>query len=130
MTARTLSTEQGRLTMAPPTKGTAVVYCRVSTKGQEEDGTSLDSQADACVKHAEALGYTVGRVTREVYTGAELWDRLKLAQDRADMKAGQFQALIVYAIDRLTRDPIHLAIIAEECDRAGVALEFVTEPLD
>ena len=111
-------------------KGAAIIYCRVSTKGQEEDGTSLDSQEQACCHAAEQQGYTVGRVTREVYTGADLWDRPKLAQDRADLKAGQFQALIVYAIDRLSRNPVHLAIIAEECERAGVALEFVSEPLD
>ncbi len=108
----------------------AIIYCRVSTKGQEDDGTSLDSQELACRQFAEARGYIIGRVTREVYTGAELWDRPKLAQDRADLKAGAFNALIVYAIDRLSRDPIHLAIVAEECERAGAVLEFVTEPLD
>ena len=37
---------------------------------------------------------------------------------------------MVYATDRLARDPIHLAIIAEECDRAGAELIFVSEPLD
>jgi site-specific DNA recombinase len=50
----------------------AVVYCRVSTRNQKEEGSSLESQADACVKHAESLGYTIGRVTKEVYSGAEL----------------------------------------------------------
>src|SRR5579872_2207398 len=109
---------------------TALVYCRVSTKGQEENGTSLDSQETACVKHAEQLGFTIGRVTREVYSGGELYNRPKLAQDRADIRAGQFQALITYALDRLSRDPIHLEILAEECARAGCELIFVTEPLD
>lgn len=108
----------------------AIIYCRVSTKGQEDDGTSLDSQELACRQLAAARGYAVAGVTREVYTGAELWDRPKLAQVRADLKGGTFHAIIVYAIDRLSRDPIHLAIVAEECERAGVALEFVTEPLD
>jgi site-specific DNA recombinase len=110
--------------------GQALVYCRVSTGKQKEEGTSLDSQADACVLHVETLGYTVGRVTKEVYSGAELWDRPLLARDRADLKAGQFQALVAYSTDRLSRDPIHLAIIADECARAGVELFFVTEPLD
>jgi site-specific DNA recombinase len=109
---------------------TAIVYCRVSTAKQEEDGTSLQSQATACSKHADSLGYSVLRVTQEVYTGAELWDRPKLAHDRADIKAGKCHALIAYATDRLSRDPIHLAIIAEECERAGAELIFVTEPLD
>lgn len=102
----------------------------MSTKGQEDEGTSLESQAAAGVKHAESLGYTIGRITKEVYTGTELWDRPLLARDRADLKAGTFQALIAYATDRLSRDPIHLAIVAEECERAGAELVFVTEPLD
>jgi site-specific DNA recombinase len=108
----------------------ALVYCRVSTRNQEQEVTSLESQEAACVKHAESLGYEVGRLTREVYSGAELWDRPQLSKDRADLKAGHFQALIAYATDRLSRDPIHLAIIADECNRAGVELVFVSEPLD
>src|SRR5690348_8235802 len=108
----------------------AIVYCRVSTRGQEQEGTSLDSQEAACVKRAGELGYVVGRITREVYSGGELYDRPKLSQDRADIKAGRFQALIVYAVDRLSRDPIHLAIIADDCEYAGCALHFVSEPLD
>lgn len=107
----------------------ALVYCRVSTKGQEE-GTSLDSQARACIKHAESLGYGVLRVTKEVFSGAELWDRPQLARDRTEMKAGKVQALICYSTDRLSRNPIHLSIIAEECERYGVELVFVTEPMD
>lgn len=107
-----------------------MVYCRVSTKGQEQDGTSLDSQETACCAHAKKLGYSVGRVTREVYSGAELYDRPKLSQDRADIRAGKFQALIVYALDRLSRDPIHVEILAEECVRAGCELIFVSGPLD
>ena len=35
----------------------AVLYCRVSTRHQAEEGTSLDSQRDACLKHAEEKGY-------------------------------------------------------------------------
>jgi hypothetical protein len=30
----------------------AAVYCRVSTGAQREDGTSLDTQRDACLTHA------------------------------------------------------------------------------
>src|SRR5437868_5779200 len=93
----------------------ALVYCRVSTQKQEDEGTSLDSQAAACVAHAEKLGYRVARVTKEVYSGAELFDRPKLALDRADIRAGMFQAVVVYAIDRFSRNVAHLAILSEEC---------------
>ena len=39
-------------------------------------------------------------------------------------------ALVAYAVDRLGRDPIHVGIIGQECDRWGCALIFVSEPLD
>jgi site-specific DNA recombinase len=110
--------------------GVALVYARVSTTKQGEEGTSLDSQASACIAHAEKLGYQVGRVTKEVYSGAELFDRPLLSRDRADIRAGVFQAVIVYAIDRLSRQIGHLAIISEECERADAKLIFVMEDLD
>lgn len=107
-----------------------LIYCRVSTPKQGEEGTSLDSQADACSRYAEKLGYRVSRVTKEVYSGAELFDRPLLSRDRADIRARMFQAVIVYAIDRLSRDIAHLAILSDEIERAGAKLIFVTEDLD
>jgi site-specific DNA recombinase len=111
-------------------KGCALIYCRVSTQKQEDQGTSLDSQAAACIAHAEKLGYSVARVSKEVYSGAELFDRPQLSRDRMDIRAGAFQAVIVYAIDRLSRDIAHLAILSDEIERAGAKLIFVTEELD
>jgi DNA invertase Pin-like site-specific DNA recombinase len=110
------------------TKG-AIVYARISTAAQE-DNTSLDTQTEACLKLAKAQGVAVSKVYREVYTGAELYDRPRLSEARAEIKSGKYSHLIVYAIDRLSRDPIHLMIVAMECDRAGVELVFVSEPLD
>jgi site-specific DNA recombinase len=106
----------------------ALIYCRVSGKSQEN--TSLESQEAACVKHAEALGYQVGCTIKEAYTGAELWDRPKLSEVRADIRTGRYGALIVYSTDRLSRDPVHLAIIADDCERGHCELLFVTETFE
>jgi site-specific DNA recombinase len=35
------------------------IYCRVSTEGQEQDGTSLQTQLEACRKYCEARRYEV-----------------------------------------------------------------------
>lgn len=107
----------------------AVIYARVSTEKQENN-TSLDSQVSACVKHAESLGYSIGEIVRETHTGGELWQRDKLSRIREEIKAGQYQALICYATDRLARDPIHIGIVAENCERAEAELIFVSEPID
>jgi hypothetical protein len=114
----------------PRHQRSAVMYCCVSTRAQEDQGSSLEPQSAEGVKHAGLLGHTVGSTTNKVYTGTELWDRPLLSRDRADLRAGTFQTLIAQATDRLSRDPIHLAIVAEECERAGAELIFVTEPLD
>ncbi|HEX7312446.1 MAG TPA: recombinase family protein [Pyrinomonadaceae bacterium] len=109
--------------------GQAVVYCRVSTDKQEENGTSLESQAAAGVKHAESLGYTA-HVVKEQHTGRELWERPKLSEVRAELRAGKYQALVIHSLDRLSRKNVHRAIIADECDRANVTLISVTEDID
>ena len=105
---------------------TALIYCRISTKGLAK-GTSLKSQRAACAAHAVKLGYAVARVTEEVFSGAELFARPKLTRDRTDIRSGRFKAVIVYSVDRLTRNAAHLLIFSDECERAGCRLIFVTE---
>jgi len=50
--------------VASSTNKQAVVYCRVSTRRQEDEGTSLQTQEEACIRHAQELGYSVAHVTR------------------------------------------------------------------
>ena len=45
----------------PPHKH-AVIYCRVSSKSQEEEGHGLESQETRCREHARLKGYTVEAV--------------------------------------------------------------------
>ncbi len=109
----------------------AAIYCRVSTKGQKEEGSSLESQREACLRLANDRGYGVSgeHIFEEDWTGASL-DRPRLNQVRSLMRQKTIDALICYATDRLARNPIHIAIIAEECDKKGIDLIFVAEPLD
>src|SRR4051794_15043185 len=109
----------------------AAVYCRISGMDDERTG-SLESQAEGAIALAKQLGYSVAPedVIHERFTGAELYDRPKLAELRAAIKAGKFKALVCHSTDRLSRKPVHLMILAEECQRHGCELLFVTEPLD
>lgn len=107
----------------------AVVYCRVSTRVQADEGSSLGSQEQSCRALAQQRGFEVGQVLREDWPGDSL-DRPELAHLRHLVRAGEVDAVLCHATDRLARNPIHLAIVAEECEKAGVDLLFVTEPLD
>ncbi|MDP9375118.1 MAG: recombinase family protein [Chloroflexota bacterium] len=109
----------------------ATIYCRVSTDHQERN-TSLASQEEACRQFAREHGYLVAEehVHREIHSGAELWERPHLTRVRETIKAGEVDALIAYAVDRLSREQAHLYILDDECDRAGADLLFVTEQFD
>ena len=110
---------------------TAAVYCRVSTKKQKDEGSSLGSQAKACLALAKAEGYEVpeGYLCQEDWPGTEL-ARPELDRVRELVRQRLIQALIVYSTDRLARNPIHVGLIAEESQKNGVRLVFVSEPLD
>jgi site-specific DNA recombinase len=116
----------------PPMRHRAAIYCRVSTVGQEADGTSLVTQEAHCRSYAVAQGYQVDEayVYRDVYTGTELWERPHLTTLREAIRQHAVTVVIAYAIDRLSRDPVHLGVILSEAEHHGVAVEFVTEPLD
>ncbi len=47
----------------------AVIYCRVSSKSQEEEGHGLESQETRCRQHAEMKGYEVAAVFPDTITG-------------------------------------------------------------
>jgi len=109
----------------------AAIYTRVSTEDQEREGTSLQSQLRACRKLAAERGYKSvdNTVFQEVWPGSDM-DRPELNKFRSLIRGEEVDAAICYSTDRLARNPIHIAIIAEECDRRGISLIFVTEPLD
>jgi len=109
----------------------AALYARVSTEDQEREGTSLETQEEACLRLANERGYEVliENVFKEVWSGADL-DRPSLNRLRSLIRGKEVDAAICYSTDRLARNPIHIAIIAEECEKRGANLIFVTEPLD
>jgi site-specific DNA recombinase len=109
----------------------AAIYCRVSTEDQEKEGTSLDSQREACLAKAREPGYEVAEdfVLSETYSGLTL-DRPKLSQLRQWVKDKEVDAVIAYTLDRLSRDPVHFIILQEELEKSGVELVLITETVD
>ena len=113
-----------RFATTPPN---ALVYIRVSTPGQEEEGTSLETQRARCLSLAAERGYHVVEVYSDVYSGAYIRDRPRLNALRAAVRAGGVQVVLAYALDRLSRNQAHIYILADEFESRGCQLEFVTE---
>lgn len=107
----------------------AYVYNRVSTDQQESSGTSLGTQRDNCLQYCQDRGYTVSQAYQEAYSGLKL-DRPMLNELREAVRAGLVDVVVVYSLDRLTRDPGHGVIITQELEKHEVRLEAVTEDVD
>ena len=57
-------------------------------------------------------------------------DRPKLDELRDLVRAGSIDIFVIYCLDRLTRDPNHGVILAEELEKYHVILEAVSETVD
>lgn len=107
----------------------AAIYCRVSSSGQE-DNYSLSTQEARCREYAASFGYEIVEVYREVHTGSELFERPEMTRLRQRLRDGSVRAVIVYALDRLSRNQTHLGFLLSEFDHLETKLELVSETID
>jgi site-specific DNA recombinase len=107
----------------------AIIYSRVSTDAQERDGTSLDTQERACDDFARQHGWHIVEMIRDAASGYSL-DRPGMERVRQLLRTGAADILLSYAVDRLARNQTKLAVLLDEAEEAGVALECVTEKVE
>ena len=108
---------------------TAAIYCRVSTEDQEREGTSLQTQLEACRQYCQNKGYEVAYRYSEACSGLTL-DRPQLNELREIVRNEQIDVVVVYCLDRLSRNATHGVILRDELDKYHVLLESVTEDID
>ena len=105
------------------------IYCRVSTDDQEKEGTSLQTQLESCLKYCEEKGYQVVHKFSETYSGLTL-ERPKLNKLRDLVNTYNLDNIVIYCLDRLSRDPSHGAILFQQLEDHHVSLEAVTETIE
>lgn len=104
----------------------AAVYARFSTDLQNERST--EDQIDLCRAYAEREGFeVVATYADKARSGASLIGRDQIMQMLADAQAGKFDAIIVEALDRLSRDMEDLAGIHKRMSFLGIQLLAVHE---
>src|SRR2546429_35522 len=114
-----------------PTRKRAVIYCRVSTDKQEQDGESLDYQEDKCRRYAELHDLDVVAVLREAKSGFIHYSlREKLTLARQLVRDGMADMIIVFDLRRFSRNFVHSAMIFEEIESAGAEIVSVSEDID
>lgn len=98
------------------------LYARISDDRSGE-GLGVARQKDDCHKLAESRGWTVTEeyVDNDIsaYSGKA---RPQFVAMLADIEAGQFDAVVVYHQDRLTRRPAEFEQFLTVCQEAGVKL--------
>jgi site-specific DNA recombinase len=104
-------------------------YTRISTD-EVNQPYSLGSQSERLASYVASQEdwETVGTYTDQM-SGAKL-ERPGLTNALRAAKAGRFDLLLVYRVDRLSRSVRGLAEVLETLDAAGVGFRSATEPFD
>ncbi len=104
----------------------AILYTRVSTNAQAEQGTGLEVQEAACLRKAQELGAEVVDIlSDEGVSGAFYLSRPGIQKALALLEAKQADTLITMKLDRSGRDADVLAVIRKRIQNAGASLVFV-----
>lgn len=109
----------------------AVVYCRVSTDGQAERGT-IESQITYAKDYAKFKGFEI----KDFYCDDGVTGMMPLAERpegkrlTEDAKAGKFNVVYVYKIDRLGRSARETLNAIYSLKESGVILRSLTETFD
>jgi len=106
------------------------LYVRVSTDDQARKGYSLDDQIEACRNHLLALEpTTIKEYIDDGYSG-EFLERPGLERLRNDLQNNLIKIVAIYDPDRLSRNLTNQLIIADEIEKSGASITFVTGDYD
>lgn len=117
---RPLTGTFGVAAAAPPR---AVIYLRVSTQAQAEDGTSLDTQRADCLTQARRINaQVVGVFSDEGAAGGSYQTREGLQAALREIEAGRANRLVAFKLDRTVRDLSIILDIYKRVIQAGGVL--------
>lgn len=83
----------------------AIIYARVSTENQT-DNTSLDTQIEECTKSAQAQGFELVEVFREIFSGEFIFARPQFQKALETIERESIRHFIVDVRDRLGRGDV------------------------
>jgi site-specific DNA recombinase len=105
------------------------IYRRISTD-EDHQPYSLDAQEQRLRAYVSSQpDWQLVRTFTDQASGATT-DRPGLARALTEAKAGRYDLLLVYRVDRFARSVRGLATLLEQLDAAGVAFRSATEPFD
>ena len=120
-----------------PAGSRAVVYLRVSSKGQvntdyDPEGISIPAQRQSCQRKAEQLGLSiVAEYVEAGISGTEMTKRVAFQQMLERIRRDKdVDYVIVYKLSRFARNRTDDAIVMADLQKRGVTLISATESID
>ena len=109
-----------------------LIYYRVSTEEQAQHGISLEQQESACREYAKRHGIEIVGVFHDDGVSAKTADRegLQSMLARCTKKAKEIDCVIVYKVDRLSRNVNDYSSILVLLTKLGIKLASTTEAID
>src|SRR3989344_6388438 len=104
----------------------AIIYCRVSSDRQKNEGHGLESQEHRCREHAKSNGYEVETVFKDSFTGGgDFWDRpgMSALLNYIDSRPHQSYVVIFDDLKRLARDTVFYLKLRLEFDKRNEKVE-------
>jgi DNA invertase Pin-like site-specific DNA recombinase len=109
----------------------AVIYARVSSRKQADDGVSMDAQIEQCSARAAVLGAQVARVFRDDgISGRSTKGRAGFLAAVAYCEAAPVDFFITWSTSRFARNAIDLWVHQDQLKALGTRLECLNADID
>jgi site-specific DNA recombinase len=106
------------------------IYCRVSTEEQKKEGLSIQAQKHRCINYAKSKDWEIYSIyIDEAKTGSNK-ERPAFKDLMNDLNIKKIEAVLVYKIDRLTRNLKDLLALLETFKQIDIKFISVTENID
>ena len=106
----------------------AVIYARYSSHAQREE--SIEGQLRVCYDYAKRNGIHVVKEYIDRALSATSDQRPAFQQMITESASGTFDAVLVYALDRFSRDRYDAAVYRKKLRNNDVRIVSVTQPID
>jgi site-specific DNA recombinase len=109
----------------------AISYTRVSTESQATDGVSLDNQRDRIRAYADYRGFEiVAEIEDAGVSGGKNRAREGFMRLLDTAQSGEVQAIVLYSLDRLSRDMLTLLALERLMDEYDIEIHTIEGLVD
>lgn len=106
------------------------IYVRVSSQDQKKEGLSIEVQTKKLQDYCEVKDYWVFKIYTDAGISAGSVNRPAFKDMMADAKNEKFDAILVYKLDRFSRNMVDMIYTLNELNNYGVDFISLTESFD